>query len=112
MDTVLEGLADVGGVDEKIDTLEWIFAEDFLDAPLHQAVKNGVSEMHKFAFSFKWCCALLGLRPELMREGICSSLADLQRSVDARIKTGALKPTRRNAVSKAIEFIKERTQDD
>lgn len=119
MDALLEGLADVGGVDEKLDTLEWIFAGDTVAVDSqHVAVVGQISgstkviPMRKIPFSFTWTCSVLGLSPERMRDGIEESLIDLQRTVDNRIAGGELKPMRRIAVSCAVEFIKERSTNE
>lgn len=112
LDTLLEGLADVGGVDEKIDTLEWIFAGDNAVLDCEIKGRKKVVQLKKIPFSFTWCCSVLGLYPERLREGIESSLIDAQRNVDIRISNGTLKPTRGAALGSAIEFIKERSTNE
>jgi hypothetical protein len=109
VDTVLEGLADVGGVDEKIDTLEWIFAQEKRIETRQPGGYFIRIPKKDFPFSFNWCCSILGLYPDRMRSIILECLNDLLHSVEDRIKEGTLKPMRREAISKAVYFIKERS---
>ncbi len=109
LETVLDGLADMGGVDEKIDTLEWIFADYLPEERTEKSGRKSKIATDKMPFSFNWSCALLGLDPEKMRDEICIAIAGQQREVEARILKGELQPSRRNAVATAVAFINERT---
>jgi len=110
MDTILEGLADIGGVDDKLDTLEWMFAGDNVAMQNHYLGKTKIIAMKKFPFSFSWCCRCLGLCPDNMREGIEQVLKKLQLSRNTRISNGKLSANRRDAVTSAVDFIKNRKE--
>lgn len=109
LDTILESLADVGGVEEKIDTLEWIYAGNT------QTIGASVKGTEKFILlnlipmSFNWVCRALGLCPDALRSGIELSLRESQRDVDARMTAGSLNPSRGHAIGTAVEFINERS---
>lgn len=109
LDAILESLADVGGVEEKIDTLEWIYAgnNQVIDACVNGVKK--VVALQLIPMTFNWVCRALGLCPDELRSGIESSLRESQRAIDARMAAGSLNSTRGQAIGKAVDFITERS---
>lgn len=67
-----------GNALEKSETLQWFFGPDLLGwketkLPTGQIIRRQV-RAYEFPFTFQRCCALLGLNPEVLIEGLCHSL--------------------------------------
>lgn len=107
--TTLEKLADVGGADEKIDTLEWVYAGDTRAIDLWVKGRRKSVLLKQIPMTFNWVCAQLGLDPDELREGIESALLESQRIAKQKISTGKLLPNKGAALSDAINFIQERS---
>jgi hypothetical protein len=108
LDRLLEGLADVGGVDDKIDTLEWMFTTD----EAHSVwTEEEIAQQHvrQTSLPFTWCCKVLGLNPELLRDGVKESLDALLIEVDDKIRAGVFKPMRRAAIAHAVDCVNQRS---
>lgn len=109
LDTILESLADVGGVEEKIDTLEWIYAGNTRTIGARVKGKDKLVLLDRIPMSFNWVCRALGLCPDVLRSGIELSLRESQRAVDARMTAGSLNLSRGHAIGAAVNFINERS---
>lgn len=110
--STLSQLADVGGADEKIDTLEWVYAGDtkFIDLWVKGSRKS--VPLKKIPFSFNWVCAQLGLDPDDLRDGIEAGLLESQKIAVQKISMGKLLPTRSAGYTGAINFINERSTNE
>lgn len=67
-----------GNALEKSETLQWFFGPDLLGwketkLPTGRIIRRQI-RAYEFPFTFQRCCALLGLNPEVMIEGLCHSL--------------------------------------
>lgn len=112
LQSTLSQLADVGGADEKIDTLEWVYAGDtkFIDLWV-KGVRKSVP-LKKIPFTFNWFCAQLGMDPDDLRDGIEVGLLESQLAAKQKIDMGKLQPSREGAYTDAINFIKERSTNE
>ena len=109
LQSTLSQLADVGGVDEKIDTLEWVYAGDRKFIGLWvKGVRKSVP-LKKIPWTFNWVCAQLGMDPDDLREGIELGLLESQRAARQKIDMGQLQPIREAAYTGAINFINDRS---
>lgn len=111
-ETVLECLADVGGVDEKIDTLEWMFLEDRSLYAWPPPTKDMISGVKQTSFPFTWCCKILGYDPDELRAGVKASLTTLLRETEAKIQSGEYQSFRRNAIASAVDCANKRSTNE
>ncbi len=107
--TALEKLADVGGADEKIDTLEWVYAGDTRAIDLWVKGRRKSVLLKQIPMTFNWVCAQLGLDPDVVREGVESALLESQRIAKQKMSTGKLLPNKGAALGSALNFIHERS---
>lgn len=108
----LSQLADVGGADEKIDTLEWVYQGDTQFIDLWVKGRRKSIPLKHIPFSFNWTCAQLGLDPDDIRDGIEAALIESQRIAKRKISTGHLQANRGDALGGAIKFINERSTNE
>lgn len=108
-ETVLGCLADVGGVDEKIDTLEWMFLEDRSLYAWPPPTKDMISGVKQTSFPFTWCCKILGYDADELRTGVKAALLNLLRETEARIRAGEYKSFRRDAIAQAVDCVNQRS---
>jgi hypothetical protein len=109
MKSTLEKLADVGGADEKIDTLEWVYAGDTRHIDLWVKGCRTSVPLKKIPMTFNWVCEQLGTDPDEIRTGIEAVLLQSQRIARQKISVGDLKPKKDVALGNAINFINERS---
>ena len=110
--TALQKLADVGGAEEKIDTLEWVYAGDTEFIELWIKGRRKSVQLRSIPMTFNWVCTQLGLNPDDLRQGIEAVLLESQRIANQKIGMGKLMPNKGTALGSAINFINERSTNE